>query len=124
MKPKRRPIVPLLSPAFLLAMLAVAALDRIPLALAGLYVVLSVVLFAAYGLDKAAARRGGWRASEASLHLMALAGGWPGALVAQHVFRHKTIKQPFQRIFWSTVFINCTALVALVSLVGERAGLG
>ena len=39
-----------------------------------------------------------------------LMGGWPGALVARRVFRHKTSKQPFRTIFWATVIVNCVAL--------------
>ncbi len=45
------------------------------------------VAFAAYWLDKFAARTGRWRTAERTLHLFGLVGGWPGALVAQRVFR-------------------------------------
>ena len=86
------------------------------------YVVLSVVLFALYGVDKAAAREGGWRTPENTLHLLALLGGWPGALVAMRVFRHKTKKQPFRTIFWCTVVINCIALAWLLSSSGALVG--
>lgn len=85
-----------------------------PLVLLGVYAVLSLVLFGMYGLDKAAARKGTWRISEATLHMVALAGGWPGALIAQRIFRHKTQKQPFRTIFWLTVVANCAALAAIV----------
>ena len=80
------------------------------LAIIGAYLVLSAASFAVYGWDKAAARRGGRRTPELTLHLLALAGGWPGALLAQSVFRHKTKKQPFRSIFWCTVVVNCAAL--------------
>ena len=90
------------------------ASDLAPVVLFGVYVVLSLVLFGMYGLDKAAARKGRWRISEATLHVVALAGGWPGALIAQHVFRHKTQKQPFRTVFWLTVIANCAAFVAIV----------
>jgi uncharacterized membrane protein YsdA (DUF1294 family) len=82
------------------------------------YVLMSVVLFVVYGLDKSAARRGGSRTPEWVLHLLALLGGWPGALVAQRVFRHKTVKQPFRTIFWGTVVANCGMLVLLLALSG------
>jgi uncharacterized membrane protein YsdA (DUF1294 family) len=39
--------------------------------------------------------------------------GWPGALAARRVFRHKTTKQPFRTIFWGTVIANCVALAWL-----------
>jgi len=75
-----------------------------------LYAALSVVLFALYGWDKAAAQRREWRIPESTLHLLALAGGWPGALLGQQVFRHKTRKQPFRSVFWGTVAVNCAVL--------------
>ncbi len=102
------------STLFLSILLGLSALGRAPLALLVVYLLLSAVLFAMYGFDKAAAQRGGWRTPEATLHLFAVAGGWPGALVAQRVFRHKTKKQPFQAIFWCTVIANCVALVWLL----------
>jgi uncharacterized membrane protein YsdA (DUF1294 family) len=70
----------------------------------------SAAAFAAYGLDKAAAQRGGRRTPENVLHFLALTGGWPGAFVAQRVFRHKTRKTGFQAVFWLTVVANCGAL--------------
>lgn len=48
-----------------------------------------------YGLDKIAARNGWRRIPEFILHLLALLGGWPGAVLAQRVFRHKTENAPF-----------------------------
>ena len=91
---------------FLVAAFAVAVLGPVPWLVPGTYVALSVVTFFAYGLDKRAAERRLWRTAESTLHLLALFGGWPGALIAQRVFRHKTIKQPFQTIFWLTVVAN------------------
>jgi uncharacterized membrane protein YsdA (DUF1294 family) len=79
------------------------------LALLGMYAVLSVTAFVMYGVDKRAAERGRWRTPEATLHIVSVLGGWPGALLAQRVFRHKTRKQPFRTIFWCTVIANCTA---------------
>jgi uncharacterized membrane protein YsdA (DUF1294 family) len=86
-----------------------------PLGLLGLYILLSVLLFVVYGADKAAAKQGKRRTPEATLHLLALMGGWPGAFVAQRTFHHKTRKQPFQTIFWGTVIVNCAALVWLLA---------
>lgn len=77
------------------------------------YAVLSLVSFAMYGRDKAAARKGMRRTPEMTLHLVSVAGGWPGALVAQRLFRHKTVKQPFRTVFWCTVAVNCLVLAWL-----------
>ena len=49
---------------------------------------------------------------ESTLHLFDLLGGWPGALIAQQQFRHKTVKASFQAGFWMTVVLN-VALMAL-----------
>lgn len=68
-----------------------------PLALPFLVVTLlvSVVTVAAYALDKRRARRGGRRLREQTLQGLAAAGGWPGALLARRLFRHKTRKRAF-----------------------------
>jgi len=67
---------------------------------------LSLLSFGYYFLDKRAATRGDWRASESSLHLLDFLGGWPGGLVAQQLFHHKTIKGSFQVAFWVSVIAN------------------
>ena len=90
--------------------------------LLGTYAVLSLTLFVMYGIDKAAARRGGRRTPEIALHLVSVAGGWPGALVAQRVFHHKTRKKSFQLIFWCTVIANGLALVWLWVALPALAG--
>lgn len=77
---------------------------------------LSLALFSMYGFDKAAAKRGGRRIPEVSLHLVAVFGGWPGALAARHLFRHKTKKQPFRAVFWCTVAANCLAVALLLAV--------
>jgi uncharacterized membrane protein YsdA (DUF1294 family) len=74
------------------------------------YVIASAAAFAAYGADKSAARHGRWRTPESTLHLLALLGGWPGALIAQKVFRHKSRKASFRAAFLFTVAVNCAAL--------------
>lgn len=69
-------------------------MNPLTLILAG-YVVMSVVTFTAYGLDKRAAIRGTWRMREKDLHVLALLGGFPGALIGQHIFKHKRNKRSF-----------------------------
>jgi uncharacterized membrane protein YsdA (DUF1294 family)/cold shock CspA family protein len=81
-----------------------------PLVLLG-YAGLSLLAFLAYALDKSAALSGRWRTHERTLHLFSLAGGWPGALLAQQLLRHKTSKQSFISVFWCTVVLNVAAFV-------------
>lgn len=73
----------------------------------------SVIAFAAYGLDKRRAQNGGRRIPEKGLHLMALLGGWPGALAGQRTFRHKTRKLRFQILFWLCVLLNMGIVAGL-----------
>ena len=68
--------------------------------------VASLITFFAYGDDKTRASRHTWRTPETTLHLLALCGGWPGALAAQHLLRHKNRKRAFQATFWGTVVVN------------------
>lgn len=77
--------------------------------------VVSMGLYGLYGADKKAARDHRWRVPENTLQVLALLGGWPGALVAQRRFRHKTRKQPFQVVFWITVVLNCLFLAWLAA---------
>lgn len=75
---------------------------------------MSLVSWLMYRSDKAAALAERRRTPESSLHLADLLGGWPGGLAAQQAFRHKTVKQPFQAIFWITVAANIGAVAWLV----------
>ena len=73
---------------------------ELPLIVLGAYVLLSMITFIAYAIDKSAAQAGRWRTAEASLHLLALLGGWPGALLAQQTLRHKSKKGSFRVELW------------------------
>ncbi|WP_406832083.1 cold shock and DUF1294 domain-containing protein [Pedococcus sp. KACC 23699] len=99
---------------FVAVLLGLLLLGEVPSALLAAYAVLSGVALIMYRVDKVAAVNGQWRTSEATLHVIALLGGWPGALVARRVFRHKTTKEPFRSIFWCTVVANCVALAGFV----------
>lgn len=100
---------------FLLFYLVIAVVWTLPIWVAGLYLVLSVATFLAYAADKSAASAGAWRTPEVTLHGLALAGGWPGALLAQQFLRHKSTKREFRQAFWGTVLLNLVGLVVLAS---------
>ncbi len=70
------------------------------------YGVMSAVAFGLYWLDKRRAERGEWRISEATLHVIELLGGWPGAWMGQRVFRHKRRKTPYMVVFWIIVAVH------------------
>jgi uncharacterized membrane protein YsdA (DUF1294 family) len=56
-----------------------------------------------------------WRVSESTLHTLSLVGGWPGALVAQQMLRHKSNKASFRAVFWATVVTNVASFVVIHS---------
>lgn len=85
------------------------------------YGLMSLITAAVYTLDKSAARRGRRRVPERTLHLLALLGGWPGALLAQQGLRHKTAKTTFRMVFWLTVLGNVAALLALLAALQGSA---
>lgn len=94
-----------------------------PAIVLGAYLGLSLLTFLVYAADKSAARNERQRTPENSLHLLALAGGWPGAMLAQQLLRHKSTKASFRTGFWCTVAVNCAILGWLASSSG-RALLG
>ncbi|GAA2161922.1 DUF1294 domain-containing protein [Humibacillus xanthopallidus] len=93
---------------------ALVLLGKVSVIVVAAYGLLSAVAFLLYRGDKSAATQGRRRTPESTLHTVDVVGGWPGALVARRVFRHKTVKQPFRSIFWVTVVANCLALAAIV----------
>lgn len=93
-------------------------LGKIPQMILVVYSVLSLFTYIVYAMDKSSAKKGNWRTSEGTLHLLALAGGWPGAAFAQQLLRHKSQKKDFRFAFWITVLGNVLALVWLVKHSG------
>ena len=89
---------------------ASVSLDLVSPLIVAAYALLSLLTYIVYAVDKHAARSGHWRVAESSLHLLALAGGWPGASLARHWLRHKTVKQPFRIVFAITILLNCRRL--------------
>ncbi len=70
------------------------------------YLGMSLLAFFIYAGDKASAKAGAWRTREATLHWIGFLGGWPGAILAQVMFRHKTRKASFQIVFMAIVALH------------------
>ncbi|KAF2836525.1 DUF1294-domain-containing protein, partial [Patellaria atrata CBS 101060] len=70
------------------------------------YLFWSIIAIVVYRKDRVAAPRGEWRVPERTLHMTELAGGWPGALLAQYIFQHKTSKVSYQFEFWIIVLVH------------------
>ena len=85
------------------------------------YLAASAVTFAFYAHDKAAAQKAQWRTPEITLHALGLLGGWPGALAAQRLLRHKSAKRSFLAVYCSTVARHCAAAAALLWLHARGA---
>jgi uncharacterized membrane protein YsdA (DUF1294 family) len=83
-----------------------------------LYAVASVMTFIAYGLDKRAAYRQRRRIPESTLHVLELFGGFAGAFIAQHVFRHKRRKRTYMLVFWAIVLLHAAGWYLWLALAG------
>ena len=103
------------SSIFLAIIWILVAIHKLPFIILSAYVILSVLAFALYKKDKSAAEWEEWRTPESTLHLIALIGGWPGALIAQNKLRHKSKKLSFRMVYWVTVIINCGGLAWLLT---------
>lgn len=87
---------------------------------AAAYLMASLAAFIAYAIDKSAARHRRWRTPESTLHGLSLACGWPGALLAQQLLRHKSSKPTFVSTYWATVVVNVTGFVSLHSPIAGK----
>lgn len=77
--------------------------QKLPFHPLAIYAGMSLLTILAYSRDKRAARLGTWRITERRLHIFEMLGGWPGALLAQRYYRHKSRKIKYQITFWLIV---------------------
>jgi uncharacterized membrane protein YsdA (DUF1294 family)/cold shock CspA family protein len=110
----------LVIPGFLLIYWFVAWRWSVSPWVAAAYLTASFIAFLAYAMDKSAARHRRWRTSEATLHWFSVACGWPGALLAQQLLRHKSSKPAFVSKYWATVIANVAGFVAVHTPVVSR----
>ncbi|HET7299935.1 MAG TPA: DUF1294 domain-containing protein [Oleiagrimonas sp.] len=111
---------PILATAFLVVLAILTLTSTLPVIVFFIYLVSSAITFIAYALDKSAAIKKQWRTAESTLQSLALIGGWPGALYAQHFLHHKSRKTSFQVTFWIVMALNILALCALFSAWGHQ----
>jgi uncharacterized membrane protein YsdA (DUF1294 family)/cold shock CspA family protein len=100
---------------FFLGIVMLAAVGRLSWWLPLPYIVMSLFTFCLYAFDKSAAMNRRRRTPENTLQGLALLGGWPGALVAQRMFHHKSKKASFQALFWFIVVIHLLGLAMIAS---------
>ena len=105
--------------AFALLYAVAAVLRGVPPWAGLLYAGASALCLAFYAIDKSAARAGRERIPESMLLSLGLVGGWPGAIVAQQVLRHKTAKRTFRIRFWLSVAGNVAVFAWMT--IAERS---
>jgi uncharacterized membrane protein YsdA (DUF1294 family) len=81
----------------------------------------NLATFVLYGYDKAVSGGTKRRVPENVLHLLAFLGGTPAALLSQVLFRHKTIKPSFRRVFWLIVVLQLSAAGAAGWWIAHRS---
>ena len=101
--------------AWITYVLTLGALTRLPWKFVIAWAAINALTYVVYAADKSSAKQRGRRTSEARLHLLALAGGWPAAAVAQQRLRHKSSKGEFRAVFWVTVLANCAVMIWLTT---------
>ena len=108
----------ILAVSFIFFVLAATLVDKLPKTVPFMYLAASAITFLIYARDKSAAENNRWRTQESTLHLLELIGGWPGAMVAQRLLRHKSKKKSYQIVFWMVVSLNCIVLGMLLTKSG------
>ena len=113
-----KPVIsgPYVASAFLLTVIFLSLFESLSVFVPAAYLAMSLVMYANLAADKVAMIRGGKRASENALYILALAGGWPGALFSQHYRFHKSRKAAFRKRFLAALAINLAALLYLFSV--------
>lgn len=110
-------LLPLL---FFVALGTLCGLGKCHWLIPAVYAAVSVIAFVLYRLDKRKAVSGQWRTPELTLQLSGLLCGWPGAMAAQVILRHKNAKAPYQIVFWLCTLLNLGALVGLFFLLAKH----
>ena len=83
-------------------------------------VIINIIAFIVYGIDKLKAKRGKWRITEATLLLLAIIGGSIGAWCGVKVWHHKTLHKKFRYgipLIMATQIGFCLYLIAKAGLL-------
>ena len=78
----------------------------------GYLLLLSLITFICYGVDKRKAKKGKWRVKEGTLLTLSFIGGAIGGFLAMKKFRHKTTKE-----HWYFTFVNILGVILHVAVL-------
>ncbi len=81
-------------------------------------IAINISTFVAYGVDKKAAQKGGWRISEKDLHMLEFLGGWSGAWLGQRLFHHKTSKKSYMATYRLMIAMEFAAIYFILKFLG------
>ena len=79
------------------------------------YLVISIVTFALYGIDKFLEKVEWKRIPERWFHNLALIGGFPGAWLGMHVFKHKTQNPKSRWVIFAGLLIHVGILAITIA---------
>ncbi len=79
---------------------------------AGYLLLLSIITFITYAVDKNKAKKGKWRVKEGTLLIMSLLGGAFGGIISMYKFRHKTAGE-----HWYFTAVNILAIILHIGLM-------
>jgi len=85
---------------------------------AGAVILMNIVTFALYALDKSRAKNNKWRISEATLIACAFLMGGFGAMIGMRLLRHKTQHTKFNLLVPIAVILNIAVVVAVLFFTG------
>lgn len=78
----------------------------------GYLLLLSIITFIMYFVDKQKAKNGSWRIKEATLLIMSILGGAFGGYPSMLIFRHKTAGE-----HWYFTFVNILGILIHVAVL-------
>lgn len=79
------------------------------------YLIINVLAFLLYGMDKGNAKRNTWRIRERTLILIAFLGGGIGAYLGMMVFHHKTKHTRFRILVPLAIILHIILIFYLIS---------
>lgn len=104
---------PIAAVGFIAALSILTLTGHLHLLVLALYLIVSLISFITYAIDKSKARQSKWRTPEATLLTIDLICGWPGGLLAQATLRHKNQKTSYQIKFLLVTLTNLLVVAAL-----------